>query len=165
MLSLPVAITASKPERVPLVNSILFLKPGFRSQRISPANLIRSSSLELVFAIILLPVIRTDRKSWNPTRGILPAIIIPTFIGLISFARAGYMAVHLTRFSWVNSSAIAFKAILTLSGVNHGFFWCWVSIKLFNAGECFVDSPARESLRIDPSLEKAFMRSCKFIAC
>jgi hypothetical protein len=37
----------------------------------------------------MFPEISTESKSWNPTSGILPAIITPTFRGFFEFESPG----------------------------------------------------------------------------
>jgi len=120
VLLLPVAITASNVFKGAVVNFIFGLNSGsilMRSSEIAGINL--SSSAES-FASNLFPVINTERKSWNPTAGILPAITSAIIVSSLNSEIDGlYFSTHFNNFSFLRLSPRENNICLTFTSSYH----------------------------------------------
>lgn len=145
LLSLPVAIAASNCVNVPSVHIIVLVKRGSILMIWRIMNHGRISSFEESLILIVYPLISTQSRSWKPTSGIFPAMIVATCLILQLFLTL-YCDAHFSKSCLFKSRHIPFSACKIFSFVNHGFFISAVlhvenSSSLFSSIIADIDSP------------------------
>lgn len=83
-------------------------------------NLGMVSSFDDSLILIVYPQISTQSRSWKPTKGMLPAMIVATCL-FVQLFLISYCEAHFSKFCSFKSRHIPFSACRMFSFVNQGF--------------------------------------------